>query len=53
MKEKKYKVEQIAEMVGYENQKYFYRVFKVFYGYTPKEYMIRILGQSDNEDQGE
>ncbi len=50
MKEKKYNVEKIAEMVGYNSSNYFYRVFKLYSGFSPKEYMIHVLGQSCNND---
>lgn len=40
IKEDKYKVSQIADMVGYQNPKYFHRVFKMYYGCTPKEYAL-------------
>ncbi len=31
-------VEQIAAKIGYENQSYFYRQFKAYYGATPSQY---------------
>lgn len=34
----KYRVDRIASMIGYENTKYFYKVFKKESGYTPAEY---------------
>ncbi len=43
MKLDKYNVTRIAEMVGYQNPKYFFRVFKMYYGYTPTEYLRRVL----------
>jgi len=36
--ERKYKMYEVGEMVGYSNSKYFYRVFKQVTGHTPKEY---------------
>lgn len=42
MKENKYKAYEIAEKVGYSNTKYFFPVFKMYTGYTPKEYMTKI-----------
>ena len=33
-----YPVQTIAMMVGFENQQYFYRLFKKFMGITPQEY---------------
>lgn len=31
-------IEQIASNIGYENQSYFYRQFKAYYGVTPSQY---------------
>ncbi len=36
---KKYKIYEISEMVGYSSSKYFSRVFKLYCGYTPKDYV--------------
>ncbi len=47
MKKREYKVEQIAQMIGYD-QKYFYKAFKVYTGYSPREYMLRVLGLPEN-----
>lgn len=33
-----YKVYKIAKMLGYENDKYFFRIFKKFTGYTPERF---------------
>lgn len=33
-----YKVYKIAKMLGYENDKYFFRIFKKFTGYTPEKF---------------
>lgn len=37
------KMYQIAKMVGYDNVKYFYRVFKKYEGITPKEYQDQVV----------
>jgi two-component system response regulator YesN len=34
------KVYKIAKSLGYENTKYFFRVFKKLTGYTPEEYRM-------------
>lgn len=34
----KYKIQEIAEMTGYSNQRYFARCFKKYYGITPTSY---------------
>jgi AraC-like DNA-binding protein/mannose-6-phosphate isomerase-like protein (cupin superfamily) len=39
-------VEEIVEVVGYENQSYFYRQFKSRYGMTPRKYRIEHKGDS-------
>ena len=31
-------ITEIAEMIGYHNKGFFYRIFKEKYGVTPKEY---------------
>lgn len=38
LREGKYKVYQISTMVGYNNIKYFYKLFKKYTGLTPSEY---------------
>lgn len=48
IREDKHKIAKIAEMVGYQNPKYFYRVFKMYYGCTPKEYATNILKMTYN-----
>ncbi|MCK5128807.1 MAG: response regulator [Clostridiales bacterium] len=35
----KFKVYQISEMVGYDNEKYFFQIFKKYTGLTPMEYV--------------
>lgn len=39
---KKYKTYEISDMVGYSSSKYFSRVFKLYTGYVPKDY-IKII----------
>jgi len=34
-------IEEIAETIGYENHSYFYRLFKKYYGMTPRKYRIQ------------
>ena len=38
LKEGVYKANQVARMVGFQDEKYFYKVFKKRTGYTPSEY---------------
>lgn len=38
LKENKYKIFEISEMVGYKSAKYFSKQFKNYTGYTPKQY---------------
>jgi AraC-like DNA-binding protein len=33
-------IQEIIEIIGYENETNFYRLFKKFYGVTPNEYRI-------------
>lgn len=49
LNESKYKIYEIAKMVGYENTKYFYRVFKLYTGYTPKDYVQKFCGIENPE----
>ena len=37
-------VKDVAALCGYDNYNYFFKVFKKYYGITPKEYQIRALG---------
>jgi AraC-like DNA-binding protein/mannose-6-phosphate isomerase-like protein (cupin superfamily) len=39
-------IEEIVEVVGYENQSYFYRQFKSRYGMTPRRYRVEHKGDS-------
>lgn len=45
LSENKHKIYEIAQLVGYENTKYFYRVFKLYTGYTPKDYIQQFCGK--------
>ena len=38
LKEERYKIKDIGHMVGIDDQLYFNKVFKKFYGYSPREY---------------
>jgi two-component system response regulator YesN len=38
LKEQSLKIIQIGRMLGYENQSYFNRLFKNYYGMTPRQY---------------
>ena len=45
-------VYKLAENIGYEDQFYFSRVFKTFYGIGPSEYMDRVLmAQKESNDK--
>ena len=44
------KMYQVAQAVGYENVKYFFRVFKKIEGVTPEQY--RENGKKQNFDNG-
>lgn len=41
LKQEKYKVYEIAELVGYSNSDYFYKNFKEYVGMSPKEYQMK------------
>lgn len=43
--ERKWTVQEIASMVGYTNEKYFYKVFKDITGMSPTEYVKQFLNQ--------
>lgn len=47
MKEQKYKIYEIAELVGFEDTAYFSRVFKKFKGMSPKEYDRNCQSETD------
>ena len=49
LKTKKYKINEISKMCGYQNFKYFAKVFKKFSGYTPTEYINLILNRREND----
>lgn len=40
----KYRIDRISVLIGYENTKYFYKVFKKETGFTPADYRQRQLG---------
>ncbi|MFB9274823.1 response regulator [Cohnella cellulosilytica] len=40
----KYRIDRISVMIGYENTKYFYKVFKKETGFTPADFRQRQLG---------
>lgn len=42
LKEENYKIYEIGELVGYENTKYFNKIFKELVGITPKEYREKV-----------
>lgn len=42
LKEGKYKVYEISEMVGYKSSRFFSKQFKNYTGYTPKAYLKNI-----------
>ncbi|OXS57563.1 hypothetical protein B1A99_16000 [Cohnella sp. CIP 111063] len=41
----KYRIDRISVMIGYENTKYFYKVFKKETGFTPADFRQRQLGE--------
>lgn len=43
---KKLSVVEVIEMIGYENQTYFYKIFKEKYGVTPNEYRKNLKKQT-------
>jgi two-component system response regulator YesN len=51
LQERKYKMYEISEKVGYRSSKYFNRQFKETFGYTPKEYCRIVLKVRDAEDE--
>lgn len=42
------KISDISQAVGYENPRYFSKVFKQTTGFTPREYREHILSQKDS-----
>lgn len=42
LREQNYKIYEVGELVGYENTKYFNKIFKELVGVTPKEYRERV-----------
>ncbi len=47
MRKNKYKIYEIAKKTGYENPKYFFKVFKLYTGYSPKDYISKFLSKED------
>lgn len=52
LKERKYKIYEISQMVGYQSNKYFARLFKQYTGYTQKEYCRNVLNDSEQKLDG-
>ena len=46
---RKYKINEISMKCGYQNSKYFTKVFKKFSGYTPTEYIKIIASRSEDD----
>lgn len=42
------KISDISQAVGYENPRYFSKVFKQTTGFTPREYRDRLTSQEDS-----
>jgi two-component system response regulator YesN len=42
--ENKYKMFEIADLIGYETARYFAATFKKYYGVTPSDYKKRLGG---------
>ena len=51
LKDPRYKVYEVGYQVGYQSTKYFYRIFKQYYGCTPTEYR-RKSGWKGGDDIG-
>jgi len=51
LKQRKHKIYEISEIVGYKSSKYFNRQFKQALGCTPKEYARIVLKASDPTDE--
>lgn len=49
--QRRYKLYEICSMVGYKDSKYFSKVFKLYTGYTPKEYCYKKLLIGDMDDE--
>lgn len=50
MKNKRYKIYEISDLVGYSNSDYFYKNFRLYEGMSPKEFQMQNnLGSNDNE----
>jgi len=51
LKERRYKIYDISEKVGYKNRKSFTKQFKLYTGYTPKEYCAVVLNMGEENDE--
>ncbi len=45
----RYKIYEVAKMVGYKNAKYFSKLFREYTGFLPREYIYSVLGQEHAE----
>jgi len=50
LSERKYKIYEIGEKVGYRSSKYFIKLFKQHTGYTPMEYLRHVLKAGDADE---
>ena len=44
-------IQQIIAQVGYENTSYFYRLFRAYYGQSPREYRLSRLSRAARPDR--
>lgn len=44
-------VNQIAQMIGYSNEYHFIRIFKKFYGYSPKQYSLHEIAERERNKE--
>lgn len=51
LKENKYKIYEIAKMVGYKSTRYFSKQFMAFTGYMPKKYLTEIWDVRNTDDE--
>ena len=47
-----YKIFEISQIVGYKSTKYFYRLFKSYYGCTPNEFRQNWQMKGETDDDG-